>query len=206
VSMKLSRRTFLKLTGTAAAASILAGSGFQSRLEAAEKIRVHYAREVPTICTFCGVGCGILCHVVKNEHNRDVIINTEGDPDHPINEGSLCSKGSSLYNVSYIYDSQGRPKPNPNRLTKPLYRAPGSDRWEEKDWDWMLETIAQRIKKTRDENFELTDTVDGRKVTVNRTNAIAWLGSAFCTNEENYLFNKMARAMGIINIDHCARL
>ncbi len=196
--MKLSRRSFLKLTGTAAAASALAGTGFDSVAAAAEPVRVHYAREVPTICTFCGVGCGILCAVKDG-----VIINAEGDPDNPINEGALCSKGASLYNMSYVYDSKGRPKPNPNRLTKVLYRAPKSERWEEKDWSWALTEIAKRIKETRDATFEKTDS---NGVTVNRTQAIAWLGSAFCTNEENYLFNKLARAMGVINIDHCARL
>ncbi|MGB4500357.1 MAG: hypothetical protein WBI21_03700, partial [Natronincolaceae bacterium] len=88
-------------------------------------------------------------------------------------------------------------------LTKPLYRAPGSDRWEEKEWDWMMDTIVKRIKDTRDKTFEEKDS---NGVTVNRTQAISWLGSAFCTNEENYLFHKIARAIGIINIDHCARL
>ncbi len=195
---KLSRRSFLKLTGAAAAVTALAGAGLESSAEAAEQPRVHYAREIPTICTFCGVGCGIICYV-KN----GVIIATEGDPDNPINEGTLCSKGNSLYNISYIFDSKGRPKPHPNRLTRVLYRAPRSDHWEEKDWDWALKTIAQRIKDTRDRTFEA---IDENGVTVNRTQAIAHLGSAFCNNEENYLFNKMARALGIINIDHCARL
>ncbi len=195
---KLTRRTFLKLTGTAAAVTALAGAGFENTAEAAEQPRVHYAREVPTICTFCGVGCGILCYVKDG-----VVIAAEGDPDNPINEGALCSKGSSIYNVSYLFDSKGRSKPNPNRLTRPLYRAPGSNRWEEKDWDWMLEQIVNRIKATRDANFEKTD---ANGVTVNRTNAISWLGSAFCTNEENYLFHKIARGLGLINIDHCARL
>lgn len=196
--MKLSRRSFLKLTGATAAATALAGAGFQGKAAATEQIRVYYAREVPTICTFCGVGCGIICSVKDG-----VVINTEGDPDNPINEGSLCSKGSSLYNISYIYDAKGRPKPNPNRLTRPLYRAPGSDSWEPKDWDWMYEQIVKRIKETRDANFE---TKDENGVTVNRTNAISWLGSAFCTNEENYLFHKITRALGMVNIDHCARL
>ena len=195
---KLSRRSFLKLTGTAAAVATLAGAGVESSAEAAERPRVHYAREIPTICTFCGVGCGILCYVKDG-----VIIATEGDPDHPINEGTLCSKGGSLYNISYIFDSEGRPKPNPGRLTRPLYRAPGSDHWEAKSWDWMYEEIVKRIKETRDANFETTDE---NGVTVNRTNAISWLGSAFCTNEENYLYHKIARSLGLVNIDHCARL
>jgi formate dehydrogenase major subunit len=204
--MKLSRRNFLKLTGTAAAASVLVGTGLKGVAEAAGPVRVHYGREVPTVCTFCGVGCGIICSVQDG-----VIINAEGDPDHPINEGSLCSKGSSSYNISYIYDSKGRPKPNPSRVTEVLYRAPKSDKWEVKSWEWALPEIAKRIKEQRDgDNAELNkpnfDTVDANGVTVNRNNALAWIGSAFCTNEENYLFHKMCRAMGVVNLDHCARL
>ncbi|MCR3923101.1 MAG: twin-arginine translocation signal domain-containing protein [Firmicutes bacterium] len=200
--MKLSRRTFLKLSGVTAATASLTTVGFKGVAEAAYlPVRINYAKEVNTICTFCGVGCGIICHVRDGK-----IINTEGDPDHPINEGTLCSKGSSIFNVSYIYDVKGEAKPNPNRLTKPLYRAPGEANWEEKSWEWMLKTIAERVKKTRDESFEQSAQVAGQNVTVNRTNAISWLGSAFCTNEENYLFQKMTRALGIINLDHCARL
>jgi formate dehydrogenase major subunit len=199
--MKLSRRDFLKLGGATAAAASLTSVGFSGTAEAYQPVRLNYAKEVHTVCTFCGVGCGVICHVRDGK-----IINAEGDPDHPINEGSLCSKGSSIFNLSYIYDAKGKMVPNPKRLTKPLYRAAGSDRYEEKSWDWMFTEIAKRIKKTRDESFERTVNVGGRQVTVNRTNAISWLGSAFCTNEENYLFKKIARGLGLINVDHCARL
>ncbi|MFO8192039.1 MAG: twin-arginine translocation signal domain-containing protein [Bacillota bacterium] len=200
--MQLTRRSFLKLTGATAAAATLASVGLnKASASTIDPLRIKYTKEYTTICTFCGVGCGVVCHV------RDgVIVNAEGDPDHPINEGTLCSKGSSHYNISYIYDEKGKPKPNPNRLTHVLYRAPGSSSYEEKDWDWALDTIARRIKDTRDQNYVESVNVDGRQVTVNRTEAISWLGSAFCTDEENYLFHKMARAMGVINIDHCARL
>lgn len=200
--MQLTRRSFLKLTGATAAAATLASVGLnKASASTIDPLRIKYTKEYTTICTFCGVGCGVVCHV------RDgVIVNAEGDPDHPINEGTLCSKGSSHYNISYIYDEKGKPKPNPNRLTHVLYRAPGSSSYEVKDWDWALDTIARKIKDTRDQNYVESINVDGRQVTVNRTEAISWLGSAFCTNEENYLFHKMARAMGVINIDHCARL
>ncbi len=200
--MDLSRRSFFKLVGTTTATASLVGVGAcKAPLASGEALRVRYTKEVHTTCTFCGVGCGLICHV------RDgVIVNAEGDPGHPINEGTLCSKGASHYNMSYVFDRHGRPQPNPKRLTKPLYRAPGSDKYEEKDWEWALAEIAAKIKDTRDRNFEETATVDGRAVTVNRTKAISWLGSAFCTCEENYLFHKMARAMGVIQIDHCARL
>ncbi len=200
--MDVTRRGFLKLVGAATAGASLTGVGaVRSPAAARESLRIAYAKEVHTICTYCGVGCGLICHV------RDgVIINVEGDPGHPINEGTLCSKGASYFNMSYVVDRMGRPKPNPKRLTRPLYRGKGGSKYEEVSWDWALDEIAKRIKDTRDRTFETTAEVGGRRVTVNRTKAIAWLGSAFCTDEENYLFHKMARAMGVIQIDHCARL
>jgi len=200
--MDLSRRSFLKLAGTTAAAATLAGVGLRkASASPSEPLRIKYTKEFHTVCTFCGVGCGVICNV------RDgVIVNAEGDPEHPINEGTLCSKGSAHYNISYVYDEKGVPKPNPNRLTKCLYRRPGASNYEEVEWDWALQTIAERIKDTRDRTFEETTNVGGQTVTVNRTEAISWLGSAFCTGEENYLFHKMVRAMGVINVDHCARL
>ena len=200
--MGVSRRSFLKLAGAATATASLTGVGARTaRASAHEPLRIAYAKEVHTTCCYCGVGCGLICHV------RDgVIINAEGDPGHPINEGTLCSKGASYFNMSYVVDRKGRPRPNPKRLTRPLYRGKGATKYEEVSWDWALEEIAKRIKDTRDRTFEPTADVGGRQVTVNRTKAISWLGSAFCTDEENYLFHKMARAMGVIQIDHCARL
>jgi formate dehydrogenase major subunit len=187
--MNLSRRQFLKVSGTAAATTTLYGIGFRDVSEgSAQRFRLHYAQEITTICPFCSVGCGIICHVRDGQ-----VVNTEGDPDHPINEGTLCSKGSSLFNMAYIYNEKGKAVPNPNRVTQVLYRAPKAADWEVVDWDWALKTIAQRIKKTRDDTF-MTKNADG--VTVNRTPAISWLGSAMCNNEENYLFHKFRAAWG----------
>jgi len=201
--MEITRRGFFKLSGATAAAAALTAVGVRKvSASTGEPLRIKYSKEYHTICTFCGVGCGIICNV----RDDGVIVNTEGDPDHPINEGTLCSKGSSYYNISYIYDEKGVPRPNPKRLTHVLYRAPRSSQYEVKDWAWALDTIAERIKDTRDRTLVQSVDVKGRQVTVNRTEAIAWLGSAFCTNEENYLFHKMGRAMGVINLDHCARL
>lgn len=200
--MDVSRRNFLKLVGTATAGVSLTGVGaVKAPAAARESLRIAYAKEVHTVCTYCGVGCGLICHV------RDgVIINVEGDPDHPVNEGTLCSKGQSHFNVSYVIDRLGRPKPNPKRLTRPLYRGKGESKYREVSWDWALSEIAGRVKDTRDRTFETTVDVNGRPVTVNRTKAISWLGSAFCTNEENYLFHKFTRGLGLIAVDHCARL
>ena len=200
--MDLSRRSFLKLAGATAAAATLTGVGLRkASAPPSEPLRIRFTKEVPTICTYCGVGCGIICNV-----REGVIINAEGDPDHPISEGTLCSKGASIFNMSYIFDEKGKPRLNPNRLTRVLYRAPGASDYEAVDWDWALEEIAKRIKDTRDRTLVETADVGGQQVTVNRTNAINWLGSAWCTGEENYLFHKMVRAMGVINLDHCARL
>ncbi len=122
------------------------------------------------------------------------MVNIEGDPDHPINQGSLCTKGAAMYQISN--------NPGDNRLTTVLYRAPGSDRWEEKDWSWAIPQIARRIKDTRDANW--TATYDGK--TVNRTEAIAFLGGSQNTNEECYLWVKALRAMGLVYIEHQARI
>ncbi len=140
----------------------------------------------------------MICHV-----NDGQLINVEGDPDHPINQGTLCTKGNSIFNLAYIYNDDGKIQENPYRVTKVFYRAPYSGKWEVKDWDWALDKIASRIKETRDETFETTNE---EGVTVNRTTAMAHLGSAMCNNEETYLFQKRARAFGMVNIDHCARL
>ncbi len=200
--MKISRRSFLWISGAVITGSVALKLGLTPKPEdmpvEVEELRIQYAETSTTICPFCGVGCGILCFVENGQ-----LVATEGDPDSPINEGSLCSKGSSLFNMAYHYDEKGELQPNPQRVTQVLYRAPYAKDWEVKSWDWALETIAQRIKATRDATFERTDS---NGVTVNRTTALAWLGSAMCNNEENYLFHKFAKSLGIVNIDHCARL
>jgi len=207
--MKLTRRTFLVASGAAAfAGTLLAklGCGPQKVDEVSPGVtpepvdlRIKYAKEVFTVCCFCSSGCGATCWVEDGE-----IVSIDGYPDSPLNEGAMCSKGSSLFNFRNIYDpTTGERILNPKRMTKVLYRAPGSSSWEEKSWDWALEQIAQRVKETRDATFEQ---VDANGVTVNRTLAIGHLGSAAINNEENYLITKLMRALGVLNIDHHARL
>ncbi len=197
--MSVSRRDFLKATGLTFTAASLAPMGFKQRVSASEQVfRIDYAEETTTICPFCSVGCGIILYTENGK-----LISTEGDPDHPINEGTLCSKGAALFNMTNVYDEHGEIKSNPQRITTVKYRAPYSSDWEDISWEEAFEKIAKNIKKTRDETFEKVDE-DG--VTVNRTPAIAHLGSAMCNNEENYLYHKLVRSLGVINIDHCARL
>lgn len=161
-------------------------------------LKIRKIKETPGICAFCGCGCGIILYSAK-----DKLVYVEGDPDHPINEGTLCPKANAITDIYNVVDQKGRRVPNKTRICKPLYRAPGSDRWEEKSWDWILGEIAKRVKKTRDETFEEKD---AKGVTVNRTLAFASFGSASLDNEENYLLHKMFRAWGLINIEHHARL
>jgi len=151
--------------------------------------------ETPTICPFCGVGCGA---IVAADKDRQRVVNIEGDPDHPINQGSLCSKGMALAQINTVDGEL-----NTNRLTKVMYRAPNSTDWEEKDWDWALAKIAENIKKTRDEHFIEKDS-EGR--TVNRLEAIASLGGAALDNEECSLIVKAMRALGLVYIEHQARI
>lgn len=189
VEMNLNRRQFLKLSGAAAATLAITELGFNEKKAYAKtkEFKIAKSTVTPTICCYCGVGCGILVHTKNN-----TVVYTEGDPDNPINEGKLCSKGTTL---RQLYTSE-------KRLTKPLYRAPGSDKWVEKDWDWMLDTIAKRTKDTRDASF--VEVENG--ITVNKTEKIASLGGAALDNEETYLLAKLMRGLGVTYLEHQARI
>ena len=188
--MKISRRGFLKVSGGVTGGAILGTFGVHLRTSEAyaQTLKTQYAKESTTICPYCGVGCSLIVSVAKGK-----VINIEGDPDHPINQGSLCSKGEALIQVAN----------NERRMTKVLYRAPYSDKWEEKSWDWALPEIAKRIKQTRDESWI---TKDDKGRVVNRTEALAGLGGAALDNEECYLWSKLARALGIVYLEHQARI
>ncbi len=188
--MRISRRGFLKISGGVTTGAVLGvfGAHLKTSKAYAQTLRTQYAKESTTICPYCGVGCGQIVSVKDGK-----IINIEGDPDHPINQGSLCPKGAALIQVAN----------NDRRMTKVLYRAPNSDKWEEKTWDWALPEIAKRIKKTRDEGFAPADK-DGR--VINRTTTLAALGGAALDNEECYLWSKLARTLGIVYLEHQARI
>jgi len=212
VKQKVSRRDFLKYFGLGTAGTaLLGGVGAVPALAstAVDKLptfelgpfKLSKAIETASVCAFCGVGCGL---IVYADEKRERVLHIEGDPDNPNNEGSMCCKGIALGDTNTIVDPKSHKRiANNRRLMDVLYRAPNSSKWEKKSWEWALTEIAKRVKATRDETFEEKD---AKGVTVNRTQAIAHIGSASCDNEENYLFVKMQRAMGVINIDHHARL
>ena len=179
------RRQFLKgLTTGTVAIGALTQSGCAPAIP---PLKTRGATATTTVCPFCGVGCG---QVVSSR--GDKVIHIEGDPGHPISEGTLCSKGAAGIQVVN----------NSRRLQKVLYRAPGGAVWEEKSWDWALPRIAARVKQTRDKTFQTA--IEGR--TVNRTEAIACLGGSALDNEEAYALVKLMRSLGLVYIEHQARL
>lgn len=193
--MNVSRRDFLKLSGVSAAgAAVLLFTEEKAALASDLKsLRIAKAKEVPSVCPHCSVGCGLIAYVKDGD-----LLQLEGNPDSPINEGSLCPKGASAMQFAY----EGVGKPNPLRELKAKYRKPGADRWEEVQLDWALDRIAEKIKETRDKGF--IETVNG--VTVNRTETLAHLGSACVDNEEAYLITKLMRSLGVVYLEHHARI
>jgi formate dehydrogenase major subunit len=186
----IDRREFLKLSGIAMGGLMLPKEHASKPLSA---LPLHKPiGETPTICCFCAVGCGA---IVASQDGQ--VVNIEGDPDHPINQGSLCSKGMALSQINTV-DGEI----NPRRLQTVKYRAPGSNTWEEKDWHWAFSEIAKRVKETRDDYFIETD--GGH--TVNRLEAIASLGGAALDSEECALIVKAMRALGLVYIEHQARI
>jgi formate dehydrogenase major subunit len=175
------------------AGATLTGLGIEHKKAYAEKElrKLDGVDEYTTSCNFCSCGCGMLAHVKEGK-----LVNLEGDPDHIVSEGALCSKGSAMFETHY----------SDQRVKKPRYRASGSDHWEEISWEDAINRIAEKIKKVRDENWIATEKDGDAEYAVNRTEAIGFLGGAQNTNEECYLFAKMGRLIGTPYIEHQARL
>ncbi len=191
--MKVTRRKFIQLSGAAAAGLATGGLGFDlSPVRAhAQMLKTKYAKETTTICPYCAVGCGAIVHTSKKGDGR--VINIEGDPDHVINRGSLCSKGAGLSGLIE----------NENRLLEPMYRAPYTNEWKQVSWDWALTEIAKRVKATRDASFERKN---AKGQVVNRTTDIVSVGSAAMDNEECWIYQALMRALGLVYIEHQARI
>ena len=185
--MDISRRDFLKM-GSVAAGSLLLPVGTAAAASAATFPLHKRVGETVSVCPYCSVGCGVM--VATDAQGR--ILNCEGDPDNIHNRGALDPKSVSIPEFGN----------DPKRLKKVQYRAPNSDKWEEKDWDWAMGEIAKRVKATRDATFKEKE----GDVAVNRTEAIAWVGGAANNNEDCYLAVKFARALGIVYLEHQARI
>ena len=189
-----SRRTFIKIGGGAIAVSIL-GFDVKQAYAQARELKIARTTETRSTCPYCSVSCGVIIHTIgdRAKNVTSQVVHVEGDPDHPINRGTLCPKGSSLMQDIL----------NDRRLLKPQVRRPGSDHWEDIGWDQAVDEIARHVKKTRDETFVATD-AQGR--TVNRVESIAWNGGCTDTNEFNYLVVKTMRSLGLCYIENQARV
>ncbi|HZP96964.1 MAG TPA: hypothetical protein VFC31_11575 [Candidatus Limnocylindria bacterium] len=194
----LTRRQLLKAgAGSAGLAMIPFANPLGFDLRAAKKIQQEFrlagAKEVHSVCPYCAVGCGLIAYTKQDASGKTRLLQIEGDPDSPINEGRLCPKGATAMQLAT----------SSRRVEKPLYRAPGSTKWEEKDWDFMLGKIAQNFKDSRDRTFVAQD-ANGN--VVNRTEGIAFAGGAAFSSEEGYLATKLMRTFGIVHIEQQARV
>ena len=192
--MHLTRRTFIRASSGAIVASTL-GFDVRSAWAQSRELKIARTTETRSTCPYCSVSCGVIIHTIgdKAKNVTPQVVHVEGDPDHPINRGTLCPKGASLYHDIL----------NDRRLLKPQVRRPGSDHWEDIEWDHAFEEMARHIKKTRDETFIATD---AHGSTVNRCESIAWNGGCTDTNEFNYLVVKTMRSLGLTYIENQARV
>lgn len=198
MSVSISRRDFLRLSGGVTAGTALAGlAGTGADLGPAtvraEEARIRNARAIPSVCPYCAVGCGLIVHTAEDEQGRPQIINIEGDKESPINQGCLCPKGAATYQLHK----------NPNRETRVLHRAAGADRWEVWDVERAMDRVVELTKETRDRTF-VEKNADGK--IVNHTLSIFSLGGATMDNEWNHLHQKLMRGLGIVAIENQARI
>ena len=193
--MDVSRRTFFK-TGLAGVVGITA-FGFDARplLAQTQGLKISRSTETRSTCPYCSVSCGVIIHTIgdKAKNVTPQVLHVEGDPDHPINRGTLCPKGASLEQDII----------NDRRLLKPQVRRPGGTEWEDISWDQAITEIAQWTKKTRDATFIEKDS-QGR--TVNRLESVAFTGGCTDTNEFNYLVVKTMRSLGVVGLENQARV
>lgn len=194
--MAVSRREFLKISTAGGVGIVAFGFDLAPAYAVVRELKIERTTETRSICPYCAVSCGVIIHTLGDKSKNvtgTTVVHVEGDPDHPVNRGTLCPKGITLKHDIV----------NNTRLTKPMYRASGSDHWEEKSWDWMIDTIAQRMKKTRDDTF-IEKNAAGQ--TVNQCPGMAIVGGCTDNNEVNYLLVKWLRSLGVLYTDNQARL
>jgi formate dehydrogenase major subunit len=190
--MGITRRNFLKVSGATVGVMLCPSIFEDSKAKSyAAQLKTKEGSDTTTICPYCACGCGIIVKATTGASG--VVTNTEGDPDHPINEGSLCSKGNSIYQTAT----------SDRRLDKVLWRPPYGTGWIEIPWFLALIMMALKIKGTRDWNFTRRDSSGN---TVNRTEGIAAIGGAALDNEECYLYTKLMRSLGVVYLEHQARI
>lgn len=195
--MSFTRRQFIGLSISGLGATSLAALGFSPEKALADVRAFKLARTTETrnTCPYCSVGCGVILYTLgdRSKNAKAELIHVEGDPDHPVNRGTLCPKGAAL--LDFVR--------SPSRLRFPEYRAPGSDKWERVTWEWALDRVARHLKSDRDANF-IAKNAAGQ--TVNRWTSTAFLAASASSNETGYITGKVIRAMGGVAVDNQARV
>jgi formate dehydrogenase major subunit len=194
---QVSRRQFLQGSVGGAGTLGLTAFGFDAEAAADEvrELKIENATETRTVCPYCAVGCSMIAYTIggKALNTEPVLVHIEGDPDSPINGGTLCPKGASTLQLAV----------NQRRPEHPMYRRAGGTEWERIGWDDALDKMARWVKDARDEHFVETDD-DGN--TVNRQTGFAFLGGATISNEEGYLTAKLMRGLGTVYLEQQARV
>jgi formate dehydrogenase major subunit len=194
--VEITRRDFFK--ASAAGGAAVAGSfGFDLTPAHAEssQLKISRATEVRTVCPYCAVGCSMLAYRVGDgsDNVKPTLAHIEGDPDSPVNGGTLCPKGASTLQLAVNHSRELRPK----------VRRPGSDKWEDISWDDALDRLARHMKDSRDKKTVLKDSAG---LEVNRNEGFGFVGGATITSEEGYLTAKLFRAMGCVYLEQQARV
>ncbi len=191
---EVTRRDFLRVGAASAAAGVTSlGFHIAAAVQVKQSFRIEGAKEVHSLCPYCAVGCSILAYTKQDAGGDTRLLQIEGNPDSPVNEGRLCPKGATSMQLAV----------SSRRVAKPLYRAPGSDKWQEIGWDQMLDRLTQRIKESRDATFV---TQDANGNTVNRCEGVAFAGGAAFSSEEGYFATKLMRALGVVHLEQQARV
>ncbi len=195
--MEINRRQFFRICGAGLGSSSIAALGFSPGEALAEVRQFKLARSTETrnTCPYCSVSCGVIMHSLgdKAKNAQSSIFHIEGDPDHPVNRGTLCPKGAAL--VDFVH--------SPNRLKYPEYRAPGSSEWKRISWDEAFSKIARLMKDDRDKNFIAKNAAGA---TVNRWLTTGFLAASASSNESGYITHKVVRNLGILAFDNQARV
>ena len=191
----VTRRSFLKATAAGGGAAGLGALGFDlaQAAQVTQNFKISGAQESHSVCPYCAVGCSLVAYTQQNSDGSRRIVQIEGNPDSPVNEGRLCPKGATAMQLAT----------SARRVDSPLYRAAGSDHWQQITWSQMLDKLAQRIKDTRDATFVATDAGGN---TVNRTEGMAFAGGAAFSSEEGYLATKLMRGLGLVHLEQQARV
>jgi formate dehydrogenase major subunit len=191
----VTRRDFFKVmaAGTGTVAFSVLGFDLAQAYEVTQRLRIAGATESHSVCPYCAVGCSLIAYTRKQPDGSVQLLQIEGDPDSPVNEGRLCPKGATAMQLAV----------SNRRVEQPLYRAPGATEWKKVSWDEMLDKIAQNIKATRDRTFVTTDAAGN---TVNRCEGMAFAGGAAFSSEEGYVAVKTMRGLGVVFIEQQARV